>query len=202
MKLRERDEPLDPEVERDLDAVDRALAGRPVDPDLAGWEELTALLTAERPDLDAEWAEELDRRETARLRSGGEGDPLRRLAGRVGMRPGRMLAPAGALATLVVVGVVAGVRRWSRGATSRPRRRRSPAVLESTDSGGDEAASSADSGGAADADVRQDFAAGDRLETQGLSGALAAPEVGLSQNYFNRPRRSPPVPRSGRSSAT
>ena len=35
MKLRDRDEPLDPEVERELEAVDRALTGQEVDPDLA-----------------------------------------------------------------------------------------------------------------------------------------------------------------------
>jgi len=108
MKLREREEPLDPRAERELDAVDRALAGREVGADLADWEELTALLSEERPEPSPEWAERLDRRAQARFPGEGEDDSLRGLAARLSeVRPMRLLAPAGALATLAVVAVVA-----------------------------------------------------------------------------------------------
>ena len=108
MKLREREEPLDPRAERELDAVDRALAGREVEADLADWEELTALLSEERPEPSPEWAERLDRRAQARFPGEGEDDSLRGLAARLSeVRPMRVLAPAGALATAAVVAVVA-----------------------------------------------------------------------------------------------
>lgn len=96
------DESLDPEVERQLAAIDRALAGEPVDPDLAELATLTADLRAERAAPPEQWALEMDAQAAvgfgpSRLRS------LRRL---LPERPRRMLLPAGALATaLVVVGV-------------------------------------------------------------------------------------------------
>jgi hypothetical protein len=60
MKLRERDMPLDPEVERELQAIDHALAGQRVDPDLEELALLAAELRAERPEPGAEAAELLD----------------------------------------------------------------------------------------------------------------------------------------------
>ena len=139
MKLRERDEPLDPEVERDLDAVDRALAGRPVDPGPGRLAELTAAAhrRAARTSMPS-GRSELDRRETPRgFRRGGEGDALRKLAGRVGMRPGRMLAPAGALATLRRGRRRRRVDAGAAGATRRPRRRRSGRARIADSSGDD-----------------------------------------------------------------
>ena len=53
MRLREREMPLDPEVERELEAIDRALAGEPVDPDLEVLAELARELRDERPEPDA-----------------------------------------------------------------------------------------------------------------------------------------------------
>ena len=50
MRLREREMPLDPEIERELEAIDRALAGRRVDPDLEDLALLAAEIRAERPE--------------------------------------------------------------------------------------------------------------------------------------------------------
>lgn len=107
MRLRERDEPLDPRAERELNAVDRALAGREVDPELADWAELTVLLGEERPEPAPGWTEELDRRAAAGFREDGHADAWPSLVTRIrGIRPMHVLAPAGALAALAVVAVV------------------------------------------------------------------------------------------------
>jgi hypothetical protein len=50
MRLNEREMPLDPEVERELEAIDRALAGEPVDPDLEVLAQLALELRSERPE--------------------------------------------------------------------------------------------------------------------------------------------------------
>jgi hypothetical protein len=105
MKL--SDKPLDPEAERELDAVDAALAGRAVAPDFAGWGELTELLQDQRPEADPAWCAELDARAASRFRPEGGGswhDALDRLKA---MPPRRIAGPAGALATLAIVVVVA-----------------------------------------------------------------------------------------------
>ena len=60
MRLLEREMPLDPEVERELEAIDRALAGEPVDPDLEDLARLALELRAERPEPDAEADARLD----------------------------------------------------------------------------------------------------------------------------------------------
>src|SRR2546427_665598 len=60
MRLHEREMPLDPEVERELDAIDRALAGEPVDADLAVLAELALELRSERPEPTAEVEAKLD----------------------------------------------------------------------------------------------------------------------------------------------
>lgn len=105
MRLRDRDE-LDPHAERELAAVDRALAGERVDPDLSDWAELAALLVDERPDPDPGWTAELD--EAAADRFSHRGSSWAGLAARLGELVPRRLAPAAAgLATLAVVAVVA-----------------------------------------------------------------------------------------------
>ena len=112
MRLLDRDEPLDPQVDRELEAVDRALEGHPVDPDLTDLAELTALLTDERPEPEPDWSAELDERVAARFRDGGSSPSLReRLAS---LRPMQIVAPAGALATAAVIAVV-GVGSLSDG---------------------------------------------------------------------------------------
>ncbi len=60
MRLREHELPLDPEIERELEAFDRALAGETVDPDLEAVAELALELRAERPQPSAEAEELLD----------------------------------------------------------------------------------------------------------------------------------------------
>ncbi len=60
MRLLEREMPLDPEVERELGAIDRALAGEPVDPDLEVLARLAVELRSERPEPDAEADARLD----------------------------------------------------------------------------------------------------------------------------------------------
>jgi hypothetical protein len=54
MRLREREMPPDPEIARELDAVDRALAGEEVEPDLEAVARLVRELRAERPEPSAE----------------------------------------------------------------------------------------------------------------------------------------------------
>jgi hypothetical protein len=61
MRLRERELPLDPEIERELDAIDRALAGRPFDPQLEDLALLAAEIRTERPEPTAEAEAHLDR---------------------------------------------------------------------------------------------------------------------------------------------
>jgi hypothetical protein len=60
MRLREPEMPLDPEIERELDAIDSALAGDQVDPDLEGLAQLARELRRERPELTAAALVELD----------------------------------------------------------------------------------------------------------------------------------------------
>jgi hypothetical protein len=110
MRLRERDEPLDPQVERELEAVDGALGGRSVDPDLQELAELTALIADERPEPTPEWSAELDERVVARFRGDSSSSRLRTWLG--GLRPMQIAAPVGALATAAVI-VVVGVSSMS-----------------------------------------------------------------------------------------
>src|SRR6478609_4449963 len=73
MRLRDRTEDLDPRAERELEAIDRALAGRDVEPDLADWAELAEMLRDERPEPDPEWAAELDEAAAERFQKGQQG---------------------------------------------------------------------------------------------------------------------------------
>jgi Domain of unknown function (DUF4349) len=60
MKLREHEMPLDPEIERELEAIDRALAGQPVDPNLEELALLAPEIRSERPQPSAEAETHLD----------------------------------------------------------------------------------------------------------------------------------------------
>ena len=105
MRLRD-DETLSPEAERDLEALEAALAGRP-----AGDESLALLvrdLRAERPAPGPEFTAELDARGAEGFRGAGPAGAFSRLLERAAAAPPRrILAPAGALATLAVIaGVV------------------------------------------------------------------------------------------------
>ena len=120
MRLRDEEMPLDPEIERDLEAIDRALAGfeaRPGQEDLA---ELALELRAERPVPGSLFAAELDDWAAAgfqpRYSATDDQQPspaavLVRLRDRLAAAPPRrLLVPGGAAATLLVaIGVGIGV---------------------------------------------------------------------------------------------
>src|SRR5437764_14209799 len=108
MRLRERlamgrEERLDPEVERELAAIDAGLAGLPIRDDLAPLAELAVSARDERPGIDAEFAALLDERAAAGFprpaaaRSGRTTALVDRLRA---VPPRRLIAPAGAAATV------------------------------------------------------------------------------------------------------
>jgi hypothetical protein len=110
--MRQREEhDLSGEARRELEALDRALAGEPVEPDLEGVAALARDLRAARPEPRLSFASELDElaasgfaAEDARLKS-------ERLRGWLaGIRPVQVLAPAGAIATIAIVVSVAVIR--------------------------------------------------------------------------------------------
>lgn len=165
MRLRDRDrhdEGLDPQAEQELDAIERALAGTAVEPELADWAELAEMLRDERPEPDHEWAAELDEaaadRFSHRPSEGGEGggSSWTGIATRLGDIFPRRITPAfAALATLAVVGVVAATTlSGGEGGGSDSVDQASSTVLETTtaepsiaeDSGGELAVPSAPEG--------------------------------------------------------
>src|SRR5688572_9966687 len=110
-----RDEVLDPEVQRELDALDSALAGKPVALEFEGLAALAQATRAERPEPTGEFAAALDAwaasgfgaGEAPGRRAGSRGARLRARFASLGAR--RMLVPAlGAVASLLLVVVVAG----------------------------------------------------------------------------------------------
>jgi hypothetical protein len=115
MKLRERDMPLDPEVERELQAIDHALAGRRVDPGLEELALLAAELRAERPEPSAEAAELLDDLAANRFPP-RESDRLGRTSRRISdafadlrRKGARRLIPAFGAVTVFVVALGVGI---------------------------------------------------------------------------------------------
>jgi hypothetical protein len=76
---RSEDELIDPEVAAALDAIDATLAGEAVDPRHADMAELALLLAAGRPELDEDFARELDARVTDGF--GGSARPASRRTG-------------------------------------------------------------------------------------------------------------------------
>src|SRR5919201_4728460 len=120
MRLRDEEMPLDPEIERELETIDRALAGleaRPGQEDLA---ELALELRAGRPVLEPLFAAELDewaaagfppRHSVTEVQRRPPADTLLGLRERLAtVPPRRLLAPAGAAAALLVaIGIGIGV---------------------------------------------------------------------------------------------
>jgi hypothetical protein len=115
------DETMSPEMARELAALDAALAGEPVEPDLADLAELTALLREERPEPDPTFARALDSRVERGFPRGvkgaravpaphGAAAALRRLLS--GLRSPLALGTA---ATVVVVAVVVGISQLPTG---------------------------------------------------------------------------------------
>jgi hypothetical protein len=133
---------LTPDVERELDAVDDALAGRRVPPELTELGELALALRAERAPIDHGFARDLDLRVQ---RGFSEEDPRRRAPGR---RWWRVLwgAPAVATATAVLLVAVIVVAR--------------PGGVDERDSGGGGSASSPQSAGSGGSDAGSAESAG------------------------------------------
>jgi hypothetical protein len=95
---------LTPDVERELEALDDALAGRRVAPDLTELGELALLLREDRPEPTDGFGRDLDRR--ARL-GFPKGDPSVRASGRRWLKWHGWMAPAlGATATVLVIGAM------------------------------------------------------------------------------------------------
>ena len=106
MKLRDEGT-LSAEAERDLAALDAALEGRPA-PENEAIARLARDLRAKRPAPHPRFTEDLDERAAEGFRGAGRPGPVARLRDRLAATPPRrMLAPAGALATLAVVAGVA-----------------------------------------------------------------------------------------------
>src|SRR5829696_4064546 len=95
---------LPPEVQRELDAIDAALAGRPVDAELTEIGALAVALREDRPEPSASFAADLDRRTAA-----GFARPRRRDRAVALWRRSNVLAPALAAALLLVAVVPAAL---------------------------------------------------------------------------------------------
>jgi hypothetical protein len=144
MRLRDREPELTAEQERELEAIDRALAGESVDADLAELATLAADLRAERPDPTEEWRDLMDERASAGFRRRQIASAARLWIERLReLRPARVLVPAGAAATLLVA-VTVGVATQ---ATDRD-----DALLDGRDGAGVEGLAERGGGGPADAE--------------------------------------------------
>jgi hypothetical protein len=117
MRLREREMPMDPDVERELAAIDAGLTGLAVPDDLEDLAALSRELRSERSAPDPEFGARLDERAAEGFPREAAGDAvagsekLRRLRDRLAATPPRrLIAPVGAAATLLVaVGVAVSV---------------------------------------------------------------------------------------------
>ena len=146
MRLREHEMPLDPEIERELEAIDRALAGRRVDPDLEELAMLAAELRAERPEPTSEAEALLDRlaadgfppRESDRL-----GRASRRVSeGFVGLRSKRARRLIPAFSAAAVFLIAAGVGITESGIFAGDHRGAPPQTVKPTSAGNGSAAPS------------------------------------------------------------
>ena len=107
-RSRRAEGPLDPQIAADLEVVDRVLGGRPTDQADAEFAEIVRMLRDERPTPDERWADGLDERAAAGFpRGGGRGPqgPKGRKSSWFGA--GGWMVPAGAVASLAIIVVVA-----------------------------------------------------------------------------------------------
>jgi hypothetical protein len=114
------DETLTPEMRRELAALDAALAGEPVEPDLADLAELTALLREERPDPDPTFARALDDRVKRGFPRRAQGRAVPAPHGAARLRAwlsGALRSPValGSAATVVLVAAVVGISQFPNG---------------------------------------------------------------------------------------
>ena len=189
--LRDHDMPLDPDVERELEAADHALQGLRVAEDLEDIRDLAVDARADRPVVEPDFGAKLDQWAAAgfprenRPGIGDEEAPASALPGLLerlrSVPPRRLLLSTGAAATLVVavaVGIgVSGQLGGSEGGSGAE-----PMVLDTTNSGGVPAggtAQSAGPGGAsagtADAQEGRNVPFG---ELAPMARAKAAPTIG------------------------
>ena len=144
MRLRSQDMPLDPDVERELAAIDAGLLGLDVAPDLEDLAELARDARAEAPAPESDFAARLDKWAAAgfprdgRVGDGGEGgrEPaLRTLRERLqSVPPRRLLLPVASAATLLVAAAVGISVSDQLGGSNTPAtgpRRQSASVPES-----------------------------------------------------------------------
>ncbi len=108
--MRRTEQPLDPEVLAQLDAIDATLAGDPVDPQYAELAELALLLAADRPKVDTGFAARLDERVERRFAAPpAAGEPARpRRSWSFGQLAGIASAAVAAVVVVVVVGSSGG----------------------------------------------------------------------------------------------
>lgn len=103
-----RAEPLEPEIEAGLEAIDATLDGRPVDPEHAELAELSLILRSERPELEAAVATSIDARVGGRFDRTVPGPrrwlPPRGWAWGIGLPAGA----AAVLAALALTGAIGG----------------------------------------------------------------------------------------------
>jgi hypothetical protein len=129
----------------ELEAVDAALADRPVDPRHAELAELALLLRDDRPQPTATWAAKLDRK----VEQGFPARPRRRLRINLGwMSP--IAAVAGLLLPLVVIGLIASSGGDQEDAGTGASGESAPAISQE-DAGSSGAAEPADDAGAGQA---------------------------------------------------
>ena len=154
---------LSPDVERELEALDDALAGRPVAPDLTELGELALLLREDRPEPDDGFGRSLD---TRVKRGFPKGDPRVRASGRRWL--GWMVPALGATAAVLVFVLMASTAEF--GSDDEEAGGGATTAMESTEQeaagGAGSAPQAADSARSSD----NDAGAGDQ------ASSLAAPE--------------------------
>jgi len=120
MRLR-REPDLDPTTARELEALDAALEGCPVDPRDDDLAELVVALRAERPEPRPEFALDLDLRVREEFGAAARSAPATRPARKAAARPWRLALPAAALAFIVATGALTSGVFDSGGDPSSPR---------------------------------------------------------------------------------
>ena len=184
MRLREREMPLDPEIERELAAVEAGLAGREPEPGLGDLAELAREIRGLSEAPAPRFAGQLDQRAATGFACEGRLSTLRsRLAS---MPPRRVLAPAAAAAVLLVaVGV--GISQLDRGSGGGGL---TPQATPAQPSNANQAAP--ESTGAAQAPSRPDHSSQDFL-----SGTARRPTPQVQRSLGAPQLREPPLPPPG-----
>ena len=175
MRQHERHD-LSDEALRELDALDRALAGEPVDAEFDAVARLARDMRATRPRPSEEFAAQLDERMEGGFRAepGSAPSPTARFRDWLaGVRPMRIVAPAGAVATIAIVASVAVIQGVGGGESA-------PAPDEPA---------ALDAGGAARGEEREGDAVGPLGED---SAAAPAPENELFGSPPGEPDRIAP----------